>query len=58
VFVFDTGAEVFVWIGKGASQQERARYATKHARTPSNAMSLINNNNHHHAGAWVTRKTM
>lgn len=25
VFVFDTGAEIFVWIGRGASQQERAR---------------------------------
>jgi len=25
VFLFDTGAELFVWVGKGASQQEKAR---------------------------------
>ena len=25
VFVFDTGAEIFVWIGSGASAAEKAR---------------------------------
>jgi hypothetical protein len=30
VFLFDTGAELFVWVGKGASQQEKARCVSLH----------------------------
>jgi len=41
VFILDTGAEVFAWIGKGASVQEKAKalsyaqdYLTKYNRPP------------------------
>ena len=38
VFLFDTGAETFVWVGKGASQQEKARcvslQTSQHTQVP------------------------
>jgi gelsolin len=41
VFVFDTGVAVYVWIGKGASPQEKARYnAVTQPHTPAHCTLL------------------
>ncbi len=42
VFLFDTGAELFVWVGKGASQQEKARCAFNHTRNRTRTRTLAN----------------
>jgi len=45
VFIFDTGVEIFIWVGKDASPQEKAKYAeASHVMKTNCVMSSLHQN--------------
>jgi gelsolin len=56
VFVFDTGVAVYVWIGKGASPQEKARYnAATQPHTPCTLLTCGRNRGMGYAQDYVKK---